>query len=72
METKSEALELNELLKHQDCLKIPEEIYRHAKTATSFFMLVCDLFNYGYIMGKRAERARWVKHNFFPFLFFLL
>ena len=58
METKSEALELNELLKHQDCLKIPEEIYRHAKTATSFFMLVCDLFNYGYIMGKRAERAR--------------
>lgn len=55
METKSEALELNELLKNQD---VPEEIYRHAKTATSFFMLVCDLFNYGYIMGKRAERAR--------------
>ena len=58
METKSEALELNELLKNHDCLKVPEEIYRHAKTATSFFMLVCDLFNYGYIMGKRAERAR--------------
>lgn len=58
METKSEALELDELLKHQDCLKVPEEIYQHAKTAASFFTLVCDLFNYGYIMGKRAERAR--------------
>ena len=50
--------ELKKLFSHQNCLKVPEEIYQYAKAQHSLFTVVCDVFNYGYIMGIRAERAR--------------
>lgn len=53
-----EKYSLDELIRQQDCLKVPEEIYQYAKKQKSLFEIVCDCFNYGYIMGIRAERAR--------------
>ena len=50
--------ELNRLLGHQDCTKVPAEIFHYAKAQKTMFRIVCDVFNYGYIMGQRAERAR--------------
>lgn len=56
--TKSKYAELKKLLGEQDCLRVPEEIYEYAQTESLLVWLVCDVFNYGYIMGQRAERAR--------------
>ena len=53
-----EFMELKTFLGHQDCVRVPEKIYHYAKAQHSFFNIVCDVFNYGYIMGQRAERAR--------------
>lgn len=53
-----EIKKLGELLGHQGCIRVPKEIYHYAKAQQSLFCLVCDLYNYGYIMGQRAERAR--------------
>ena len=50
--------ELKKLLGNQDCFKVPEEIYQYAKAQHTLFNVVCDVFNYGYILGIRAERAR--------------
>lgn len=58
MLTIKEYTELKKLLGHQDCVRVPREIYHYAKAQQSLFRLVCDVFNYGYIMGQRAERAR--------------
>ena len=56
--TKNKYAELNKLLDEQGCSRVPKEIYEYAKTERSLVWLVCDVFNYGYIMGQRAERAR--------------
>lgn len=50
--------ELEKLLGFQGYLRIPRTAWEHAKRCTSLFELVCDLYNYGYIMGQRAERQR--------------
>lgn len=50
--------ELKKLLGNQDILKVPKEIYQYAKAQRTLFDVVCDVFNYGYILGIRAERAR--------------
>lgn len=50
--------ELKRLLDQQDILKVPKEIYQYAKAQRTLFDVVCDVFNYGYILGIRAERAR--------------
>lgn len=53
--------ELARLLDFQDCLKVPRTAYERARTCLekgNFFRLVCDLYNLGYIMGRRAERQR--------------
>ena len=46
------------LLGFQDVIRIPRTAWEHAKRCTSLFELVCYLYNYGYIMGQRAERQR--------------
>lgn len=51
-------MEIKNLLGYQNCADIPQEIYDFAKAECSLFRIVCDIFNYGYIMGQRAERAR--------------
>jgi len=50
--------ELEKLLGFQDAIRIPKTAWEHAKRCTSTFQLVCDLYNFGYIMGQRAERQR--------------
>lgn len=56
--TVKEYIEIKKLLGYQSCLRVPSEIHHYAKAQRSLFCLVCDVFNYGYIMGQRAERAR--------------
>lgn len=60
-----EIKKLRELLGHQGVVKIPKNIWDYARTVSDSALLVCDLYNYGYIMGQRAERARKKggKHN---------
>lgn len=53
-----EIKKLGELLGHQGCVKIPKNVWSYAKTVSDKFKLICDIYNYGYIMGQRAERAR--------------
>ena len=50
--------EIKKLLGYQDYTRVPKEILHYAKAQHSLLFLVCDVFNYGYIMGQRAERAR--------------
>ncbi len=54
----AELAELEKLLGFQDVIRIPRTAWEHAKRCKSLFELVCDLYNYGYIMGQRAERQR--------------
>ena len=54
----AELAELEKLLGFQDVIRIPRTAWEHAKRCTSLFELVCDLYNYGYIMEQRAERQR--------------
>lgn len=53
-----ELIELGNFLGLQDCLRVPKQAWDYAHTCTSTFQLVCDLYNFGYIMGQRAERQR--------------
>lgn len=53
----AELAELEKLLDFQN-VKMPKTAWEHAKRCTSLFKLACDLYNYGYIMGQRAERQR--------------
>lgn len=50
------------LLKMQDVLKVPKVIYEYAvselRKGERLFWIVVNVFNYGYICGQRAERAR--------------
>lgn len=54
----AELAELEKLLGFQDVIRIPRTAWEHAKRCTSLFDLVCNLYNYGYIMGQRAERQK--------------
>ena len=54
----AELAELEKLLDFQDVIRTPRTAWEHAKRCKSLFELVCDLYNYGYIMGQRAERQR--------------
>ena len=56
--TVKEYTEIKGLLDQQDILKVPKEIYQYAKAQRDLWRIVCDVFNYGYILGIRAERAR--------------
>ena len=52
------AAESEKLLDFQDVIRIPKAAWEYAKRCTNLFKLVCGLYNYGYIMGQRAERQR--------------
>lgn len=56
--TVKEYTQLKRLLDQQDILRVPEEIYQYAKAQRTLLDVVCNVFNYGYILGIRAERAR--------------
>ena len=58
--TSEEYTRLESLLSKQKISKIPCNLYRYAvkKAQKSSFQALFDVFNYGYIMGQRAERAR--------------
>lgn len=60
-----EIKDLDALLGYQDCTKVPDKAWNYARAViagktplNSLFWLVCSLYNYGYIEGQRAERAR--------------
>ncbi len=68
-----ETAEIRRILKHQDFLNAYEHIISFLKLeeagklrdngAKSETMLIADVFNLGFILGKRAERAKKHKQN---------
>lgn len=65
MITEKEINDLDTLLGHQDCIRVPAIAYDYAKAILNdkegkctLSLLVCSLYNYGYIEGQRAERTR--------------
>lgn len=58
--TYEEYTQLENLLSKQNVYKVPCNLYKYAenKARKSSFQALLDIFNYGYVMGQRAERAR--------------
>ena len=56
--------ELSCLLGYQNCLKVPQSAYIiFMNCHQNPFKVICNLFNLGYIMGQRAERAKRKEHE---------